>query len=64
MPRRNQVQCRDFSDNNLPDCRVYTVVAGDTATSIAEKFKVSRCSLFHERRGGCVWGERVGGGGP
>ena len=40
MPRRNQVQCRDFSDNNLPDCRVYTVVAGDTATSIAEDLSV------------------------
>ena len=55
------MQCRDFSDNNLPDCRVYTVVAGDTATSIAEKFKVGR-SL--PRVGGILYVCVEGGEGP
>lgn len=41
--RRNQVQCRDFNDNDRPMCQMYTVQPGDTATEIAQKYKVG-CS--------------------
>lgn len=38
--RRNQDKCRDFNDNDRPLCQMYTVQAGDTATEIAQKYKV------------------------
>ena len=48
--RRSQSKCRDFNDNDLPKCQVYTVVAGDSAIDIAQKFKASAC---------CVWWQRL-----
>ena len=39
-PGRNQKKCRDFNDNDTPDCQMYVVQAGDSATMIAQKFKV------------------------
>lgn len=41
-PRRDQTDCRDFNDNDRPLCQVYKVVAGDSATEIAQRFKVGR----------------------
>ncbi|EFN50746.1 hypothetical protein CHLNCDRAFT_59444 [Chlorella variabilis] len=41
MPGWNQKKCRDFNDNDTPDCQMYVVQAGDSATMIAQKFKVS-----------------------
>lgn len=45
LRRRNQDKCRDFNDNDRPLCQMYTVQAGDTATEIAQKYKVgaARC---------------------
>ncbi|PSC74647.1 lytic transglycosylase [Micractinium conductrix] len=40
LPGWNQAKCRDFNDNDLPNCQVYTVVAGDSARDIAQKYKV------------------------
>lgn len=40
LPGWNQVECRDFNDNDRPKCQIYTVESGDTANLIAQRYKV------------------------
>lgn len=51
LPGWNQKECRDFNDNDRPECQVYTVQAGDIATDIAAKYKVGFCARVRGWRG-------------